>query len=184
MVSLWVTLCGKCHKPAAQAIAFRSMGQTNSPLEFAHIPHLGSLFGTVCGPWTRAHLEITSGGPGQGPSKWYHYGLLFVENATSWPPKLSPLSQWATGIHPWSLCRYHILGSQFGTVHGPWTCAHLKTTSGGPMQRPGKWYHYGLHFVENATSWRPKQSPLSQWATRIYPRSLRKHDAQPFKMQG
>ena len=165
MVSLWVSICGKCRKLAPQAIAFEPMVHRNSPSELPRYHNLGSLCGTMHGPWTCARLETTSLESGQGPGRRYHYGLHFVENAASWPPKQSPLSQWATGIHPRSLLRYHISGSQLGTVEGPWTCAHLETTSRGLGQGCGKWHRNGLLFAETATGWPPKQLPLSQWAT-------------------
>ena len=59
----------KCHKLAAQACAFESMGHRDSASEFATYHILGSQFGTVHGPWTCAHLDTSSGGPGQGPCR-------------------------------------------------------------------------------------------------------------------
>ena len=68
MVSLRVTLCGKCHKLAAQAFASESTGHMYSPSEYAQVPHFGlSAWGSaltidMC-PSCHCHRHQTRVGP-------------------------------------------------------------------------------------------------------------------------
>ena len=86
-----------------------------------------SIVGTVHGPWTCADHDTINGRPGQGLGRWYHYWVLFVENATSWPPNHSPLSQLSSSNHNplHELHKGHSHGAAFCILL--WCCSTLDT---------------------------------------------------------